>query len=63
MNFDREGVKDIIKSGRQGVSRVSFKLTMGIMVFIFFSSRRRHTKYISVTGVQTCALPISQSSL
>src|ERR1044072_7465125 len=26
---------------------------------IFFSSRRRHTRYISVTGVQTCALPIS----
>ena len=24
----------------------------------FFSSRRRHTRYISVTGVQTCALPI-----
>ena len=27
--------------------------------FFFFSSRRRHTRYISVTGVQTCALPIS----
>ena len=27
-------------------------------VFFFFSSRRRHTRYISVTGVQTCALPI-----
>src|ERR1044072_6360628 len=26
--------------------------------FVFFSSRRRHTRYISVTGVQTCALPI-----
>src|ERR1044072_179912 len=24
----------------------------------FFSRRRRHTRYISVTGVQTCALPI-----
>src|SRR5213592_2254149 len=24
----------------------------------FFSSRRRHTRYRSVTGVQTCALPI-----
>ena len=24
----------------------------------FYSSRRRHTRYISVTGVQTCALPI-----
>ena len=28
------------------------------MFFFFFSSRRRHTRYISVTGVQTCALPI-----
>ena len=28
--------------------------------FFFFSSRRRHTRYISVTGVQTCALPISR---
>ena len=27
-------------------------------LFFFFSSRRRHTRYISVTGVQTCALPI-----
>ena len=27
-------------------------------VIFFFSSRRRHTRYISVTGVQTCALPI-----
>src|SRR3546814_5537721 len=25
---------------------------------MFFSSRRRHTKYALVTGVQTCALPI-----
>ena len=24
----------------------------------FFSSRRRHTRFQSVTGVQTCALPI-----
>ena len=28
-------------------------------MLFFFSSRRRHTRYISVTGVQTCALPIS----
>ena len=31
---------------------------MSLVVFFFFSSRRRHTRYISVTGVQTCALPI-----
>ena len=32
------------------------------MYVFFFSSRRRHTRYISVTGVQTCALPISGKS-
>src|ERR1043166_415244 len=26
----------------------------------FFSSRRRHTRFRNVTGVQTCALPISR---
>ena len=31
---------------------------VGGWVLFFFSSRRRHTRYISVTGVQTCALPI-----
>src|SRR3546814_6512015 len=30
-----------------------------ILVFFFFSSRRRHTRCALVTGVQTCALPIS----
>src|SRR3546814_10840537 len=29
--------------------------------FFFFSSRRRHTRCALVTGVQTCALPISLS--
>src|SRR3546814_10705051 len=28
--------------------------------FLFFSSRRRHTRCALVTGVQTCALPIWQ---
>src|SRR3546814_8162602 len=28
--------------------------------FFFFSSRRRHTRFALVTGVQTCALPIYQ---
>src|SRR3546814_10537016 len=31
------------------------------MFFFFFSSRRRHTRCALVTGVQTCALPISGS--
>src|SRR3546814_2700380 len=30
-------------------------------VCFFFSSRRRHTRCALVTGVQTCALPISSS--
>src|SRR3546814_8603311 len=29
------------------------------MLHFFFSSRRRHTRCALVTGVQTCALPIS----
>src|SRR3546814_10748817 len=31
-------------------------------IFFFFSSRRRHTICALVTGVQTCALPISQAT-
>src|SRR3546814_1954127 len=30
-----------------------------IFCIFFFSSRRRHTRCALVTGVQTCALPIS----
>src|SRR3546814_18071641 len=30
-----------------------------VFLFFFFSSRRRHTRCALVTGVQTCALPIS----
>src|SRR5213593_3411903 len=29
----------------------------------FFSSRRRHTRWLAVTGVQTCALPISAAAV
>src|SRR3546814_14890315 len=28
------------------------------MVLLFFTSRKRHTRFALVTGVQTCALPI-----
>src|SRR3546814_1085787 len=31
---------------------------MVYLCFLFFSSRRRHTRCALVTGVQTCALPI-----
>src|SRR3546814_4151814 len=34
---------------------------LSCFVFFFFSSRRRHTRCALVTGVQTCALPISAS--
>src|SRR3546814_12147752 len=32
---------------------------MMLFSYFFFSSRRRHTRCALVTGVQTCALPIS----
>src|SRR3546814_13852882 len=32
------------------------------MLFFFFSSRRRHTSFALVSGVQTCALPILPAS-
>src|SRR3546814_14292237 len=32
-------------------------------IVVFFSSRRRHTRCALVTGVQTCALPISRNDL
>src|SRR3546814_17609396 len=31
---------------------------MCVLLFFFCSSRRRHTRCVLVTGVQTCALPI-----
>src|SRR3546814_1271482 len=32
-----------------------------VCCYFFFSSRRRHTRCALVTGVQTCALPISRA--
>src|SRR3546814_6342440 len=34
---------------------------LSLCLFFFFSSRRRHTRCALVTGVQTCALPISRT--
>src|SRR3546814_3268374 len=34
-------------------------MRVDLLVVFFFSSRRRHTRCALVTGVQTCALPIS----
>src|SRR3546814_4581798 len=36
-----------------------FVLLIGLVVYFFFTSRRRHTSCALGTGVQTCALPIS----
>src|SRR3546814_4484509 len=33
-------------------------MCVDILIWFFFSSRRRHTRCALVTGVQTCALPI-----
>src|SRR3546814_7406935 len=45
----------------------SFLFLMSVFVFLlfffFFSSRRRHTRCALVTGVQTCALPISDNQV
>src|SRR3546814_6843764 len=41
---------------------VLFFCVIYVFVFFFFSSRRRHTRCALVTGVQTCALPISGMS-
>src|SRR3546814_8628587 len=35
-------------------------ICLSYCIFFFFSSRRRHTRCALVTGVQTCALPISE---
>src|SRR3546814_10424679 len=39
---------------------VVFLLLISSCVIFFFSSRSRHTRCALVTGVQTCALPISR---
>src|SRR3546814_2801429 len=36
-----------------------YKYCIWMIYCFFFSSRRRHTRCALVTGVQTCALPIS----
>src|SRR3546814_11921264 len=44
-----------------GLCDVVIGVFLGLLVFFFFSSRRRHTRCALVTGVQTCALPIYSS--
>src|SRR3546814_9903254 len=40
------------------VTDVGMYWLLRLLLFVFFSSRRRHTRCALVTGVQTCALPI-----
>src|SRR5210317_395039 len=40
-----------------GFVRLMFDIQT-VMWISFFSSRRRHTRFLNVTGGQTCALPI-----
>src|SRR3546814_16283066 len=44
---------------------ISFESSFGGFAYVlfFFSSRRRHTRCALVTGVQTCALPISARNI
>src|SRR3546814_5889837 len=44
------------------VVRIFVTLYFCVLLLFFFSSRRRHTRCALVTGVQTCALPISAQS-
>src|SRR3546814_10097932 len=43
-----------------GMIYISCIVSVIVFVVFFFSSRRRHTRCALVTGVQTCALPISK---
>src|SRR3546814_3669568 len=45
------------------VGCVAVRLLWDVVVWFFFSSRRRHTRCALVTGVQTCALPICSRSI
>src|SRR5881397_4187674 len=42
---------------RLGSRATQLVYAMAVFLF-FFSSRRRHTRWLNVNGVQTCALPI-----
>src|SRR3546814_12804743 len=40
-----------------------YSIFLLFLYLFFFSSRRRHTRCALVTGVQTCALPISRADV
>src|SRR6188508_3435571 len=43
----------------EGTQHMQRMCCLLLLLYFFFSSRRRHTRWLNVTGVQTCALPIS----
>src|SRR5210317_1333765 len=50
------------RRAKQIRSRIPRSLKKQLIFVFFFSSRRRHTRFLNVTGVQTCALPIDRKS-
>ena len=55
---------DGCRSEERRVGKDCVRVDLGgrrIIKKIFFSSRRRHTRCLGVTGVQTCALPICRN--
>ena len=53
----------MLKNGIDSSAAMLYIYIYRYIFFFFFSSRRRHTRSFHVTGVQTCALPISNCSL
>src|SRR3546814_9509545 len=49
----------MVSVSRITVCMYRFTKVIILLIVFFFSSRRRHTRCALVTGVQTCALPIS----
>eukprot|EP01044_Picomonas_judraskeda_P039636 COSAG03_NODE_19086_length_343_cov_0.536885_2_plen_64_part_01 len=56
--FAIEDISEEQATAKEGLLLWCKKKTKGYKgCSVFFSSRRRHTRYEFVTGVQTCALP------
>src|SRR5210317_349498 len=55
--MNKEGV-GILHLDHQGGVVECGQLFPFVIIAFFVSSRRRHTSFLNVTGVQTCALPI-----
>src|SRR6056300_1820138 len=49
---------NLLKFMRASIKMIGVSNLQSFIASFFFSSRRRHTRFLNVTGVQTCALPI-----